>query len=123
MLPAAPVNAEDDAMAFRPNPAALVPALEVQDPENAVYRPPKLAPAAMDEPEPRGRVRQDERKQQAALRQAANNQYIRDLEAEIGGAPEELRETGGGGAGDGVAFLKEKQKLEARARIEEDLMV
>jgi hypothetical protein len=77
----------------------------------------------MDEEEPRGRARKDERKQRATLRQATNNQFIRDLEAEIVGAPEELRETGGGGVNDALAFLKERQKLEARAQIEEALMV
>ena len=116
------LRAGDEEAVYRPNPDALVTEADDADAApNGVYRPPKLTPMAMEEPKKRGRALQDERRQRAAHRSAVNNQFVRDLEAEIGGAPEEVRQAGTG-VGDSLAFLKEKQKLEARARVEEDLM-
>jgi hypothetical protein len=122
---------DEEQAVYCPNPGALVPQVEDEagpsrgDPAAAaggVYCPPKLTPMAMEEPAPRGRALQEERRARAQRRIAVNNQFVRDLEAEIEGAPEELRQAGGGAAEDSLAFLKERQKLEARARVEEDLM-
>ena len=128
-------GADETTEIFRPNPDALVPTHEDDDPSatdgagpsgGGVYRPPKLTPMSMDEPEGSGRraAKDAERRGKAARREAASNQFVRDLEAEVMGAPEEVRaEAAGGAAEDSLAMLRERQKLEARARVEEDLMV
>lgn len=112
----------DDPLAYKPNPDALVSKLDEAGASDGVYRPPKLTPVAMDDPDRDAVAARERRRQKAALRRAQNNTFMRELEAELADAPEEVRDTGGF-AGDTFAALKEKQRMEARAREEEELMV
>ena len=63
--------------------------------------------------------------QKAAMRRAQNSQFVKDLQAEIYDAPEEDAAVGAAAARgtDTMALLKQQQRLEARAAIEEDMMV
>jgi len=114
----------DDPLSFRPNPDALVSKLGDDAPGGggtALYRPPRLNPVSMDDPDKESRLAKDRRRQKATLRKAQGNQFVRDLEAELTGAPDELRERGAGG--DTLEGLRERQRQDARASAEEDLMV
>lgn len=121
-------GAEEDPMSFRANPGALVSKLDEDMEGGEAYRPPKLTSVTMEEEELRGgrAARQAERSERAELRRARQSAFVRDLEAEVMGAPEEEAAVGAvGGARDAsnLELLKQQQRLEARAAAEEDLMV
>lgn len=119
--------ADEAAGGLRANPAALVSKLDEDMDGGDVYRPPKMTAVTMDGEEGGGReARQAERAERAELRRARQSAFVRDLEAEVTGAPEEEAAVGAvGGARDAsnVELLKQQQRLEARAAAEEDLMV
>jgi hypothetical protein len=69
--------------------------------------------------------RSAKRMQRAALQKAQNSQFVKDLQAEVLDAPEEDMAVGASAARgtETLALLKQQQRLEARAAIEEDMMV
>jgi hypothetical protein len=66
-----------------------------------------------------------QRLQRAALQKAQRSQFVKDLQAEVLDAPEEDAAVGSFAArgADTVSLLKQQQRLEARAAVEEDMMV
>uniref|UniRef100_A0A7S0GNB6 Sas10 C-terminal domain-containing protein n=1 Tax=Micromonas pusilla TaxID=38833 RepID=A0A7S0GNB6_MICPS len=112
---------EDDPLRFKPNPDALVGKTDEEEGVNAggAYRPPKMVPTAMDDFEEGGKSAKQKRKEKEARRRASRSALIKELAQELGEAPEEL----GGDVGDtSSAFAKrEFARMEARAKIEEDL--
>lgn len=69
--------------------------------------------------------RSAQRMQRAALQKAQHSQFVKDLQAEVTGAPQEDAAAGAASTRgtDSLALLKQQQRLEARAAIEEDMMV
>lgn len=63
--------------------------------------------------------------QRAALQKAQHSQFVKDLQAEVLEAPQEDSAVGAAASRgtDTLALLKQQQRLEARAAIEEDMMV
>lgn len=116
-------------VSYRANPDALVSKVDEDMDGSGAYRPPKLTAVTMEEEGGvRGgrEARQAERSERAELRRARQSSFVRDLEAEVMGAPEEETAVGAvGGARDtgNLELLKQQQRLEARAAAEEDLMV
>mmetsp|Transcript_29360 Transcript_29360/g.72631 ORF Transcript_29360/g.72631 Transcript_29360/m.72631 type:complete len:489 (-) Transcript_29360:215-1681(-) len=116
----------EDPLQFRPNPDALVSKVDEDAEEDGgeggagVYRPPKMLPTAMAEDyEEGGKSAKEKRKEKETRRRASRSALIKELAQELGEAPEEL----GGDEGDATsAFAKrEFARMEARAKIEEDL--
>jgi hypothetical protein len=68
--------------------------------------------------------RSAQRQQRAALQKAQHSQFVKDLRSEILDAPQEDAAVGSAAARgtDSLALLKQQQRLEARAAIEEDMM-
>jgi len=115
-------GAGEDPLQFRPNPDALVSKVDEDAEEGAeggVYRPPKMMPTAMEEFEEGGKSSKQKRAEKEARRRAQRSSLIKELAQELGEAPEEL----GGDEGDmQSAFAKrEFARMEARAKIEEDM--
>lgn len=69
--------------------------------------------------------RSAQRMQRAALQKAQHSQFVKDLQAEVMDGPQEDAAVGAAAARgtDTLALLKQQQRLEARAAIEEDMMV
>lgn len=113
-----------DPLSFRANPGGLVSkAADAPEGEGDVYRAPRHAAVTMDDDSAARsqQLRKEQRQQRHALARAQNSEYLREVEAELTGAPSEVRETGA--FADSISALKSKQRMEARARQEEDLMV
>lgn len=152
---AASAAAADDDLAFAPRPGALLPrsggggAAAAGDKgdtgdadDGGIYRPPRLSAAPMagadptsaapdpDDPRAASGLRKATREAQHQRRRAARSGFVRELAAELAGAPEELDDIGGGGGGgagggdaaNSAAALRAKQALAARAAEEEALM-
>jgi len=133
----------DDMAAAKPRPGALMvddddddldldldldaAAANGGNPESGTYRPPRLNPVSMelDETDDLGPGRlsgKDRRKQLNASRKASRSQYIQEFAAELAGAPEE-RKMGMPIGMDTADALRQRQKLAARADVEEELMI
>ncbi len=130
----------DDLAAAKPRPGALMvdddddvdpdldgAALNGANPESGTYRPPRLNPVSMelDETDDLGPGRlsgKDRRRQLNASRKASRSQYIQEFAANLAGAPEE-RKMGMPIGMDTADALRQRQKLEARAEVEEELMI
>ncbi|KAG1660216.1 hypothetical protein FOA52_005085 [Chlamydomonas sp. UWO 241] len=88
---------------------------------DGVYRPPKINPVSMDGDEETGRLSRNEaRLLKEARRKASRSELVADLRADVSGAPREMRTEVPGF--DGLAAVKQRQRLEARAAVEEDMM-
>jgi U3 small nucleolar RNA-associated protein 3 len=131
---AAAAAAGGDALAFRPNPDMLLPANGAPGARggrgggaasDGLYRPPKLAPAAMDgyeDGEPGGAAGRAARSAAERRRRAAKSQLVQALAEELDGAPREER--GDAATGGESAFVRrEADRLARRAAEEEDLFV
>ncbi|KAK9063341.1 hypothetical protein SSX86_017211 [Deinandra increscens subsp. villosa] len=108
---------QDDSLKLRPNPDMLMDRVAPDD-NDGKYRPPKIAPASMDESKTSKQERNVSRKEKQAFRQALQSEYARDLMNDLEGRPEEVREVIGTEDRD---VTKYKAKMEERARREEDL--
>ncbi|KAJ0525849.1 hypothetical protein HanHA300_Chr09g0316701 [Helianthus annuus] len=107
----------DDALKLRPNPEMLIDKVAPDD-NDGKYRPPKIAPASMDESKTSKQERNVSRKEKQAFRQALQNEYTRDLMNDLEGRPEEVREVIGTEDRDVTRY---RAKMEERARREEEL--
>lgn len=107
----------DDSLKLRPNPDMLINKVAPDDGDGK-YRPPKIAPASMDESKTSKQERNVSRKEKQAFRQALQSEYARDLMNDLEGRPEEVREVIGTEDRDVINY---KAKMEERARREEDL--
>lgn len=91
---AADDDTELDPLQFRPNPSALVSRLEAPkangDAGNAVYRPPKLNPVAMEDDPDRDYNKRKRRAAENQARKSSRNELLRDLAREVEDAPEEV---------------------------------
>ncbi|XP_071732341.1 uncharacterized protein [Rutidosis leptorrhynchoides] len=110
-------NEADDSLKLRPNPDLLIEKVALDD-NDGKYRPPKIAPASMDENKTSKQERNVSRKEIQAGRQALQNEFTRDLMNDLEGRPEEVREVVGTEDRDVTRY---KAKLEERARREEEL--
>ena len=95
------------------------------------YRPPRLNPISMeldasppptDPLSPTPPTSKDRRKHLNASRKASRSQYIQEVAAELAGAPEE-KKMGVPVGMDTADALRHRQKLAARAEVEEELMI
>ncbi|XP_024970268.1 neuroguidin [Cynara cardunculus var. scolymus] len=107
----------DDSLKLRPNPDMLMNKVTPDDGDGK-YRPPKIAPASMDESKSSRQERNVSRKEKQAFRQALQSEYARDLMNDLEGRPEEVREVVGTEDRDVTRY---KAKMEERARREEEL--
>lgn len=108
---------KEDLLKYRPNPDMLVgkPTGTAEDGAN-VYRPPKLAPALMDEDKMSKQKRNDLRREKERLRSAKQSPYMIDLLNDLEGRPEEVREFVGT---ESRELTKYMAKMEERAKQEE----
>jgi U3 small nucleolar ribonucleoprotein protein LCP5 len=87
--------------------------------DGGVYRPPMIAPTAM-EGEERSRDRRSKvRAEKEIQRRASRSAFIKELANEVEGRPEEVREVVG--ATESKAMQRDRARLEARAQEEEEL--
>ncbi|CAL6370630.1 unnamed protein product [Bathycoccus prasinos] len=113
-----------DNLQFKPNPSALVgrgEGAEGEDEEgDGKYRPPKMLPTTMEQDEDgKEKSNKEKRREKEQRRRAQRSSLIKELAHELGEDPEEIQD---GEANDRNAFVKrEHARMEARARIEEDL--
>lgn len=110
---------KEDALAYKPNPDMLVSKLDqMAEDGGGVYRPPMIAPAAMEE-NGTGRDRRSKaRAEKDMARRAARSSFIKELANEVEGRPEEVRETLGT---ENKEMLRDIARLEKRAEQEEEL--
>ncbi|KAK2981032.1 hypothetical protein RJ640_005924 [Escallonia rubra] len=109
----------DDLLKLRPNPDMLESKTSAASEDaTGVYRPPKFAPASMAEDKISREERNALRKEKQALRQARQSTYVRELMNDLQGRPEEVKEFVGT---ESRELTEYKEKLEDRARREEDL--
>lgn len=110
----------EDLLNYRPNPEMLV-----SDPNSVsedgvgVYRPPKFAPAVMEDKITK-QERNTLRREKETLRQARQSAYVRELMDDLEGRPTEVREIVGIETRELTTY---KAKLEERARQEEELFI
>lgn len=111
---------KEDALMYRPNPNLLVSKLDqMAEDDGGVYRPPMIAPTAM-EGEERSRDRRSKvRAEKEIQRRASRSAFIKELANEVEGRPEEVREVVG--ATESKAMQRDRARLEARAQEEEEL--
>uniref|UniRef100_A0A2P2KKA8 Neuroguidin-B n=2 Tax=Rhizophora mucronata TaxID=61149 RepID=A0A2P2KKA8_RHIMU len=108
----------EDQLKYRPNPDMLVPKNDMNPKDGAgVYRPPKIAPAIMDEDKISKQERDALRGEKRTLQEARQG-YIKDLIDDMQGRPEEVRESVGI---ESREHLRIQAQLEERARQEEDI--
>ncbi|OMO51796.1 Reverse transcriptase, RNA-dependent DNA polymerase [Corchorus capsularis] len=84
----------EDPLNYRPNPDMLISKVDMM-PEDGigVYRPPKFAPAVVEEDHRMSREEKNAlRREKEALRRASQSAYIRDMMDDLEGKPEEVRE-------------------------------
>ncbi|KAJ9545407.1 hypothetical protein OSB04_025114 [Centaurea solstitialis] len=108
----------DDSLKLRPNPDMLMNKVTPDEVGDGKYRPPKIAPASMEESKSSKQERNLSRKEKQAFRQALQSEYARDLMNDLEGRPEEVREVVGTEDRDVTRY---KAKMEDRARREEEL--
>ncbi|KAI3725618.1 hypothetical protein L1987_65409 [Smallanthus sonchifolius] len=106
----------DDSLKLRPNPDMLIDKVALDD-NDGKYRPPKIAPASMDESKTSKQERNVSRKEKQAFRQALQSEYARDLMNDLEGRPEEVREVIRTEDRDVTKFTA---RMEERARREEE---
>lgn len=115
------VDGEDeDLLKYRPNPDSLVSKTTQENEDDALYRPPRFAPTAMDDNKITKEEKQARRKDREVLRRAKNNTIIKEIMDDIEGRPEEIKEYLGS---ESREFERHKEKWEERARQEEELFV
>ncbi|CAM6118645.1 unnamed protein product [Calypogeia fissa] len=110
---------KEDALKYRPNPDLLVSKLD-EDTEatGGVYRPPMIAPVAMEEDIRPKDKRNKERAEKESRRRASRSAYMKDIANELEGKPEEVQEIIGT---ESKEMMREKARLDARAKEEEEL--
>eukprot|EP00271_Cylindrocystis_brebissonii_P002772 TRINITY_DN13573_c0_g1_i1.p1 TRINITY_DN13573_c0_g1~~TRINITY_DN13573_c0_g1_i1.p1 ORF type:complete len:875 (-),score=338.73 TRINITY_DN13573_c0_g1_i1:369-2879(-) len=112
-------------LAHRPHPDMLVSKLDEQPMENGtagVYRPPMMVPAAMEDESKSRDSRSKQRAEREARKRAVRSSFVREMAAELEGRPEEVaaQETMRG-ASESREMQRERERLQARARDEEEL--
>ncbi|XP_031119807.1 neuroguidin [Ipomoea triloba] len=107
---------KEDLLKYRPNPEMLTSKTTPED-STGVYRPPKLAPAIMNEDKTSRQERNALRKEQEMLRQAKQSTYMKELIDDIEGRPEEWREAVGTESRELKRYMA---KMEKRAQQEEE---
>lgn len=125
---------QEDALSFGPRPDQLLPRSQAgvapsTGDANGLYRPPRLAAVAM---EPQGEENgtrgsaKERRRERDASRRGGRAALMAELAQEVEGAPEEAG-TAGGAIGetvaDSAAARRKLHSLDARAAVEEDLMM
>nr|CAN69547.1 hypothetical protein VITISV_005614 [Vitis vinifera] len=110
----------EDLLKYRPNPDMLISKTDMtsEGGVGGVYRPPKFAPASMEEDKMSKQERNVLRKEKETLRQARQSAYVRELMDDLEGRPEEVREIVGT---ESRELIRYKEKMEQRARQEEEL--
>lgn len=109
----------EDLLKYRPNPDMLVSKTDMITEDGAgVYKPPKFAPASMDEDKMSRKERNALRKEKETLRQARQSTFMRELVNDLEGRPQEVREIVGA---ESRELTRYKEMMEERARQEEDL--
>ncbi|KAH9756135.1 neuroguidin [Citrus sinensis] len=109
----------EDLLKYRPNPDMLVSKTDMTTEDGAgVYKPPKFAPASMDEDKTSRKERNALRKEKETLRQARQSTFMRELVNDLEGRPEEVREVVGV---ESRELTRYKEMMEERARQEEEL--
>ncbi|KAM0943800.1 hypothetical protein DsansV1_C13g0125951 [Dioscorea sansibarensis] len=109
----------EDALKFRPNPDMLVSKSAPADKNGGgVYRPPRFAPASMENDKLSKQEKQAIRKDKQLLQQARENTYFKELMDDMEDKPEEVREFYGT---DSKEVERYKAKREARDKQEEEL--
>ncbi|GMH07071.1 hypothetical protein Nepgr_008911 [Nepenthes gracilis] len=109
----------EDLLKLRPNPDMLISKSDLAaEDSHGVYRPPKFVPVVMDEDRMTRLERNALRKEEEAVRQAKNNDFMRSLMDDLEGRPEEIRETVGV---ESRELIRYRQKMEDQARREEEL--
>ena len=118
----------------KPRPGALMVDVDVDTTTTTTttaYRPPRLNPISMeldasppptDPLSPAPPTSKDRRQRLNASRKASRSQYIQEVAAELAGAPEE-KKMGVPVGMDTADALRHRQKLAARAEVEEELMI
>ncbi|XP_002975382.2 neuroguidin [Selaginella moellendorffii] len=111
--------AEKDDLKYRPNPDLLVSKIEEDMEGNGgVYKPPKIAPTAMDEKESAKDKRTRQRAEREEQRRASRSSYIKSMVDDLEGRPEEIQHSLGA---ESKQFQREMARLDARAKQEEDM--
>ncbi|GAX72959.1 hypothetical protein CEUSTIGMA_g414.t1 [Chlamydomonas eustigma] len=126
---------EGDASRYGPRRDQLVPKIKVNSGEKSLgpgedleggrtglYRPPRINPVSMEGDIDKAELtRNESRLMKEARRKASRSALVRELAEEVTGAPRELRHEMPGF--DSLASIKQRQRLEARAAVEEDMMI
>lgn len=107
----------EDLLKYRPNPDMLVVKSDQMPQEGGAYRPPKIAPAMMDEDKISRQERNALRKQSQTIRQSRQG-YLKEMIDDFAGRPEEVKENDGV---DTKEFRRYKEKWEQREEQEEEL--
>ncbi|OMO50804.1 Sas10/Utp3/C1D [Corchorus capsularis] len=110
----------EDPLNYRPNPDMLISKADMMPEDGTgVYRPPKFAPAVVEEDHRMSRQEKNAlRREKEALRRASQSAYIRDMMDDLEGKPEEVREIIGAESRELSRYMA---KLERRAQQEEEL--
>ncbi|KAK9270342.1 hypothetical protein L1049_025921 [Liquidambar formosana] len=109
----------EDLLKYRPNPDMLISKSDMTTEDGrGLYRPPKFAPAIMEEEKMSKQERNSLRKEKETLRQARQSAYVRELMDDLQGRPEEVREIVGTESREVTRYM---EKMEDRARREEEL--
>lgn len=109
----------EDLLKYQPNPDMLVSKTDMTIEDGAgVYKPPKFAPASMDEDKMSRKERNALRKEKETLRQSRQSTFMRELVNDLEGRPEEVREIVGA---ESRELTRYKEMMEERARQEEEL--
>ncbi|CAK9186575.1 unnamed protein product [Ilex paraguariensis] len=110
----------EDLLKYRPNPDLLVSKANTTSEDAGVYRPPKFAPASMEEDKMSRHEKNALRKEKETLRQARQSAYVRELMDDLEGRPEEVREIVGT---ESRELTKYMAKMEERTQREEELFI
>lgn len=108
---------QGDLLKYRPKPELLTSKRTLED-SDGIYRPPKLAPAVMDEGKTSRQERNALRKEKEMLRQSKQSTYVKELMDDIEGRPEEWKEMVGTESREVRRYI---DKMEKRDKEEEDL--
>ncbi|XVE95163.1 hypothetical protein REPUB_Repub02eG0072700 [Reevesia pubescens] len=110
----------EDPLNYRPNPDMLVNKADMMSEDGAgVYRPPRFAPAVVEEDHKMSREERNAlRREKEALRKASRSAYIREMMDDLEGRPEEVREIVGAESRELTRYM---EKMERRAQQEEEL--
>lgn len=109
--------AQEDLLKYRPKPELLTSKTTLED-SNGIYRPPKLAPAIMDEGKTSKQERNALRKEKELLRQSKQSTYVKELMDDIEERPEERKESVGIESREHRKYM---EKMKKRDEEEEDL--